>query len=655
MGATEIQGVNMSKTNGKTRSTTTTENQAQPETGGKKKSGEFFATDAGVFYRETDAKDQEHKTFVCSPLEVIAKARDVNDESWGRLLRWKDDMGKQHEWLLPAKMLAGDGGSAYRETLADGGLEINPKAYQLLAQYIWRENPSLRMRCVPHVGWLDKTFVFPDSTVPPDAGIAYQSDSRIEHFYRSKGTLESWQKNIAQYCPGNDLLLFGVSTGFAAPLFRLLNVGGGGFHIYGGSSTGKSTMQLVVGSVWGGGGPTGYVRGWSTTQNGLEFIAELHNDGPLILDEIRMLDPRSVETISYMLANGSGKIRQNRTLTGRRTLDWRILTLSSGEIKLREAAALAHQIVRAGAEIRLASIPADAGKGMGIFEELHSFRNPREFAEILDAAAREHYGTAIRPYLGYITENYDQVIAQGIEQIDRYIRTQTEKISERYPDFEISSEVLRVLRRFIATGYGGEVATEAGITGWSKNEAMRAALHCFWIWLMDRGGTRSTDVINGLCQIQRILLRDQHSRFASVNPKPLRDQDGEIVTQAERDENGEIRRDEKGEPICSPVYIETRIPNILGYRTEIRGEPVFAVLGELFRTELCEGYDSRSLARELQKQELLHSDNDDRHKTLKIRVTDHYGTEIRPRVYAIRTSVLEKDFVTEPYEDGEEN
>jgi hypothetical protein len=289
----------------------------------------FQVTDSGVFYGE----EGESKTFVCSRLDVLAYARDTNSESWGRLLRWTDRAGKVHYWIVPMRLLVGDG-IAVRETLADGGLDIGtaPKTNHLLAQYISTERPQRHMLCVPYTGWLERCFVMPENVIPEGSDVGYQSAGRGEHFYRTMGTLESWREQIGKKCVGNSRLIFAVSAAFGGPLLRPLNIQSGGFHFRAFSSMGKSTTLWVAGSVWGGAGRNGFARTWATTNNAIESIAELHNDGCLLLDEIRLIDPREVEQIVYKLANGSGKSRETRNLTGRRTLQWNLMILSSGEI-----------------------------------------------------------------------------------------------------------------------------------------------------------------------------------------------------------------------------------------------------------------------------------------------------------------------------------
>ena len=546
--------------------------------------------------------------FVCSLLQVLAYARDHNSESWGRLLKWEDPTGKMHTWVVPMRLLVGDGVQV-REVLADGGLDIgtNPKTNHLLAQYIRMERPGRFIHCIPFVGWFDSAFVFPEHVIPEESDVAYQSAGRGEHFYRTAGTLESWREQIGKKCRGNSRLILAVSAAFCGPLLRPLNIQGGGFHFRAASSMGKSTTQWVAGSTWGGGGPNGFARTWASTKNASESTAEMHNDGCLILDEMRLIDPREVEQIVYMLSNGSGKSRETRNMTGRRTLQWRLMILSSGEITLSDCAALAGQKIRGGAEIRMATIPADAERGMGIFEQLHGTDDARAFAEGLEAAAKQNYGTPIVAFLKYLIANWSTEISSSEQFLKDFIATANLPIGT-------SPEVQRVLRRFAAVACAGEMATQAGITGWEPGEATDAAIVCFEIWLKEHG-LEGSDVRNAINQVRETIAANQ-DRFYPAEPKTIRGSDGtDIVT--------------------SP-----QVHRALGYWKIIDEQPIFLVDQDKFKTELCAGYPHEDVAKELFKRKLLLK-NESPRTTYRTEVMLPNGLTGRLRFFAVRGAILE--------------
>ncbi|XFB08572.1 DUF927 domain-containing protein, partial [Azotobacter salinestris] len=135
-----------------------------------------------------------------------------------------------------------------------------------------------------------------------------------------------------------------------------VGVNGGGVHLVGDSSSGKSLAQLIGASVWGD--PGVFAASWDMTKGGLEIEAASRNDTLLSLDEIKRADPRRVQEMAYALANGQGKGTMTREREGRAKLHWRLLTLSSGERSLSEHAAIGGNPGHAGAELRMVDVNA---------------------------------------------------------------------------------------------------------------------------------------------------------------------------------------------------------------------------------------------------------------------------------------------------------
>jgi hypothetical protein len=72
---------------------------------------------------------------------------------------------------------------------------------------------------------------------------------------------------------------------------------------------------------------------------------------------------------AYMFANGHSKLSATRTGTGRPGPEWRLLFLGTGEIGLADKMAEdPRKRITAGQDCL--DLPADAGEGFGVFEEL---------------------------------------------------------------------------------------------------------------------------------------------------------------------------------------------------------------------------------------------------------------------------------------------
>ncbi|WP_332460270.1 DUF927 domain-containing protein [Pseudophaeobacter flagellatus] len=145
------------------------------------------------------------------------------------------------------------------------------------------------------------------------------------------------------------MMILALSHAFTGPLLSVLGRDGGGFHLRGVSSRGKSMLLGVAASVWGA---PSFVQSWRGTDNGIEGIAAACNDSLLVLDELHQVEPRVAGEIVYMLANGRGKTRMNSNGRSQQTLRWSVPVLSSGELSLEEHTRLAKYVERRVLELK---------------------------------------------------------------------------------------------------------------------------------------------------------------------------------------------------------------------------------------------------------------------------------------------------------------
>ncbi|MDR5776680.1 DUF927 domain-containing protein, partial [Caballeronia sp. LZ002] len=282
------------------------------------------------------------------------------------------------------------------------------------------------------------------------------------------GTLDDWKRDVASYCSGNSRMLVAVSTAFAGMMLAYSGQESGGLNFVGDSSTGKTTALRAACSVYGG---PEYMQRWRATSNGLEGLAALHNDTLLVLDELAQVDPREAGEIAYMLANGSGKARAGRTGSARARQSWRLLFLSAGEIGLAQHMQAGGKKAKAGQEVRLVEIPADAGRGFGLFETLHGQVGGAKLSALINEGCKRSYGIAAIEMLN--------AIAKEPEVIEQYLRQETAKFLALHLPADASGQAHRVCERLALIGLAGEYATNRGITGWQDGEAQSAAAYCF--------------------------------------------------------------------------------------------------------------------------------------------------------------------------------
>jgi putative DNA primase/helicase len=194
----------------------------------------FDVRNDGVFY----CKKGQLPVWLCAKLQITALTRDPNNENWGRVLEFSDADGHLHRWIMPGVFLKGNGEQAIGELLRLG-LTIHPglKQRKYLLEYIGTTLVETKVRCVPHTGWYEQSFVLPAKVYSPAENktketLLYQSDYTL-HRYGQLGTLDEWTYNISSYCANNSRLMFSVSLAFAGPLVGLLGLESGGFHLLG--------------------------------------------------------------------------------------------------------------------------------------------------------------------------------------------------------------------------------------------------------------------------------------------------------------------------------------------------------------------------------------------------------------------------------------
>lgn len=546
----------------------------------------FSVTDAGVFHTGVDRDGKPTAPeWVCSRLDVQALTRDQDGQGWGYLLAFADPVGKPKQWAMPARMLAGDGGE-YRAALLGMGLRVSTsaRARNLLTQYIQSRQPAEFATCTDRIGWHGDAFVLPHETIGDETErIVFQSESAMENTFRVKGSAEQWRIRISSVCAGNSRLVFSLACAFAGPLLRPAGMESGGFHFRGDSSSGKTTALKVAASVYGG---PSYLQRWRTTDNALEAIAAQHCDGLLILDELAQVDPKTAGECAYMLANQQSKARATRTGTPRARLSWRLLFLSAGELGLADHMAEGMKRTRTGQEVRMADIPADAGAGMGAFENLHDHEGASNFARYLVAQSGSVYGATGRAWLQHLAEN--------AESIKGRVRDAAAKVEAQIVPEAASGQVERVGARFALVGAAGELATAAGLTGWPVGESERATRECFNAWLAARGGIGNGEVVAMLKQAIRFLEAHGEGRFTWWH-RAADDHASKTLHRAG------LRRmlNDRGEPIKTNSDhlgdYGNKMPATLGENVSVE----YFVLAEVFKSEMCQGFDPQAVARVL--------------------------------------------------------
>jgi putative DNA primase/helicase len=441
---------------------------------------------------------------ICAPLVCSAITHDRDDSAYGTLLEFESKGGREKRWAIPSRLLAGSGEEALGE-LFEGGLDIVRKYRNLVLEHIAGSKPAKHLSAATTTGWHDdQTFVLPNEVIGNEQEVWFQSDTCYSEYSKS-GTLEGWKAEVAVKAVGNPNLLLAISGAFGGVLMHLLAVPGGGAHLFGDSSTGKTTLLNAGQSAWGG---ARFSRTWRATANGLESVAALHSDTVLALDEIGEANPKELDAAMYAIANGFGKTRASRTGSARPPARWRVFVLSTGETTTDAKLASGGISPKAGQALRFLNVPVQGAHGA--FDQLHGHPNGAAFADAIKQAANRHYGHAGPEFVRRLLERR----AKGLQLHDEFIDA-LESFKHR------NDQEGRAAKLFALAGLAGELGITFGLLPWEKGSALQAAVTLYARWQNHREvkAGRNTEDTAILEAVRDFINHHGGSRFAPLHPK----------------------------------------------------------------------------------------------------------------------------------------
>jgi hypothetical protein len=415
--------------------------------------------------------------------KVTAYVRTAEGENWHFLFEFNDRNGRHRRLLIPYSAAHKD--ETLFAKLSDNGYAIpaDNAARKQLQQLILEANPKRNIVMVGRPGWHGREFLLGDEVIGRGDEDLILAPTLKPHLarVRQRGELKTWRRNIADPSAYSSYLVFALCVGFAAPLLRFTDTEGGGFHFWGPSSIGKSTLQFVAATIFGRGARDGgYARTWKATAVAVDEIALGHSDHLLILDELQLLEgspnarAQRASEIAYSIARGTPKSRSTHfsPIVPDELQHYRTLLLSSGEKNLAEhARAGANQRLQ-GEEVRLIDVPVPAIPS-GIFDRLRR-ENPTltssVVAETLRQSAAQSYGVAGKAFVNALVAAHRRGNVQClIDLIARRCKQFLRKIGVGADDGYAN----RFAKRFALTYAAGLLAIDYGIVPWKRSLVWR--------------------------------------------------------------------------------------------------------------------------------------------------------------------------------------
>lgn len=357
--------------------------------------------------RQTIRKKDDIVMLVASPVPVILTARAVNVDTGEEKVRlaYRRD-GEWHEIAAKRSVAFSRTGIV---TLADHGLLVSSESARHLVRYLDDfEAANLDRlpvrRAVARLGWLDDSHFYPYAGGDYDIDVDNAS-AAVVRAYHQRGGLDDWRRAVLPVWQQFPIVRLAMSVAFAAPLLRPLGARNFTLHLCCRSRGGKTAAAKLAASVYGN--PSGLMATFNATRVGLERMAALYNDLPLIIDERQVVgdNQQFVDALVYMLGSGMGKVRGAKGGGIQDIATWRSPVLTTGEEPLSNETSLA------GIKTRLLEIHGEPIPDEALAGKMH------------DVAA-DMYGTAGAAYLQHIVGLDCADLRSEFEQLKNVIAEQ---------------------------------------------------------------------------------------------------------------------------------------------------------------------------------------------------------------------------------------
>ncbi len=294
---------------------------------------------------------------------------------------------------------------------------------------------------------------------------------------------------------------------------RLARLDSGGFHFFGASSKGKTTLLQVAASVWGSGADTAvshesYMNRWNSTANAFEATAAAYNDLLLPLDELGTCDAKDVGKVIYDLFGGRGKSRLNKESALQDQRTWLTLALSTGEISIRDK--VQDNTSRRPHAGQLARMSDIAIPEMGVVETTDQKAAKALVQELKESCAR-CYGVAGPTFLDRLINQFtlpdSNQVTPTITQISDLVTISLDRIESTLTIPELETHHQRVLRRMAIVACAGLLAAELGVLPICSKEILAATTYVRDLWLSD--DENLPEDARGISAIREFILHNE--------------------------------------------------------------------------------------------------------------------------------------------------
>jgi putative DNA primase/helicase len=431
----------------------------------------------------------ERRQITWQPVSAVAQTVPIDAQgAHGLIVQYRTTSGRLERQVVPSAAFQKNG--ALPTWLAEHGIAYDPKYVNSLRRYFALAQPTTQVVAYNRTGWN----VAPSGTavfVLGEVGVLGAVDASVYQPVTTtstanlgqSGTLAEWIDNLGRPACAVPWWRFGIMAALAAPLLKVLDEVGRGFHVVGQTSKGKSIGGACGASVFGKGSKhdsDSFVITWNTTRNGIENVCEAHSDLALVLDELGEADAPTVANLIYLITGGVGRTRMKGDTSMQQRKNWRVILLSTGEQSLASKVREAGQHFSAGMGVRIVEISVDH---TGFTQTIDI-----QVVRAIEAAVQRYYGTAGPAFIErLVTEGYGDPASAVVAAL----KSRLEEIERDLVGTDSDQRRRRAARSFAIAQVAGELGVQWGILPKEivPDETCKLAYN---IW-RESAGTRNID------------------------------------------------------------------------------------------------------------------------------------------------------------------
>jgi hypothetical protein len=307
------------------------------------------------------------------------------------------------------------------------------------------------------------------------------ADVRLAPEVACGGTLKGWQAaaEAAAAVPNTPHWTLGLSGGFVGCILQLVGLDTCGVCLSGPSSCGKTLSQQIAVSVWTSPrlASGGLLRPARFTENAIEGLARGSNGLVLGLDELALIDGKTLGQVIYGLASGSGKARMTVGLKMQKRITWATFVMLSCERTLDYKVRSEGGKWSAGQSVRFADIDCS---------EVN--RNvPQETIAAINGIF-QHYGEAGPEFIRQFKAAGQH---RDVDALRSRILKQADQLARKENHSDVSGVHVRSAVPFALLSVSGDLAKTFGIL--PQRADVEAAVDWAWSGYLASSGARALD------------------------------------------------------------------------------------------------------------------------------------------------------------------